>query len=286
MLVDTKPKTFSELIKISGLSHGTDVWLGNAQELIRSGTVEFKNVIGCRDDIMVYLMYHGLEPIKAFKIMEFVRKGKASKDPDTWLKHKETMEKAGIEKWFIDSCSKIKYMFPKAHAAAYVISAFRIAYYKVHHPEIYYATYFSTRFDDFDIEVMIKGYDAIKEKIIEINNKGYDASNKETSILETLKLSLEATARGIKFGHLDIMKSDAKNFTIDTDNVTLIPPFRTIDGLGETVANSIQEEAKKGPFISVENFQKRCKVSQTLIDKMRSMDLFVDLPESSQLSLF
>jgi DNA polymerase-3 subunit alpha (Gram-positive type) len=286
MLVDTKPKTFAELIKISGLSHGTDVWLGNAQDLIRSGTVEFKNVIGCRDDIMVYLMYHGLEPIKAFKIMEFVRKGKASKEPDTWAKHKETMEKAGIEPWFIDSCQKIKYMFPKAHAAAYVISAFRIAYYKVHHPEIYYATYFSTRFDDFDIEVMIRGYNAIKEKMIEINNKGYDASNKESSILETLKLSLEATARGIKFGHLDIMKSDAKNFVIDEDNITLIPPFRTIDGLGETVAQNIREEAQKAPFISVEDFQKRCKVSQTLIDKMRAMGLFQNMPESSQLSLF
>ncbi len=286
MLVDTKPKTFAELIKISGLSHGTDVWLGNAQELIRSGTVEFKNVIGCRDDIMVYLMYHGLEPIKAFKIMEFVRKGKASKDPDTWAKHKKTMEDAGIEPWFIESCRKIKYMFPKAHAAAYVISAFRIAYYKVHHPEIYYATYFSTRFDDFDINVMIKGYDAIKEKMIEINNKGYDVSNKEASVLETLKLSLEATARGIKFGNLDIMKSDAKNFLIAEDKKTLIPPFRTIDGLGDTVAKSISEEAKKAPFISIEDFQKRCKVSQTLIDKMRVMGLFQGMPESSQLSLF
>ena len=286
MLVDTKPKTFAELIKISGLSHGTDVWLGNAQELIRSGTVEFKNVIGCRDDIMVYLMYHGLEPIKAFKIMEFVRKGKASKEPDTWLKHKETMEKAGIEPWFIESCRKIKYMFPKAHAAAYVISAFRIAYYKVHYPAVYYATYFSSRLNDFDIETMIQGYDAIKNKMIEINNKGYDASNKESSVLETLKLSLEATARGIKFSNLDLMKSDAKDFVICEDNLTLIPPFRTIDGLGETVAQSISEEAKKNPFISVEDFQKRCKVSQTLIDKMRVMGLFKDLPESSQLSLF
>ena len=286
MLVDTKPKTFAELIKISGLSHGTDVWLGNAQELIRSKTVEFRNVIGCRDDIMVYLMYHGVEPLKAFKIMEFVRKGKASKDPETWKKHVEVMEKAGIEKWFIDSCAKIKYMFPKAHAAAYVISAFRIAYYKVHYPAIYYATYFSTRFSDFDIVNMIKGYSSIKSKIIEINNKGYDVTNKESSILETLKLALEATARGINFGSIDIMKSDAKNFQIAEDGVTLIPPFRTINGLGDTVAQSICEEAKKRPFISIEDFQKRCRVSSTLIDKMKEMDLFGDLPESSQLSLF
>ena len=286
MLVDTKPTTFAELIKISGLSHGTDVWLGNAQELIRSGTVPFKDVIGCRDDIMVYLMYNGVEPLKAFKIMEFVRKGKASKDPETWKKHVETMEKAGIEKWFIDSCFKIKYMFPKAHAAAYVISAFRIAYYKVHYPAIYYATYFSTRLDDFDINAMMKGYESIKSKIIEINNKGYDMSNKEASLLETLKLALEATARGIVFGPIDIMKSDAKNFKIADDGITLIPPFRVLDGLGGTVAQSIQEEASKRPFISIEDFQKRCRVSTTLVDKMKALNLLGDLPETSQLSLF
>ena len=286
MLVDTKPKTFAELIKISGLSHGTDVWLGNAQELIKNGTVEFKDVIGCRDDIMVYLMYHGLEPIKAFKIMEFVRKGKASKDPETWKGHVETMRKVGIEEWFIESCHKIKYMFPKAHAAAYVMSAFRIAYYKVHKPLVYYATYFSTRFDDFDIGVMINGYESIKNKIIEINNKGYDATNKETSVLETLKLSLEATARGVIFGNIDLMKSDAKNFLIAEDGKTLIPPFRSIDGLGDVVAQNICEEAKKKPFISVEEFQKRCRVSTTLVDKMRVMGILNNMPETSQLSLF
>ena len=286
MLIDTKPKTFAELIKISGLSHGTDVWLGNAQDLIRNGTVPFKDVIGCRDDIMVYLMYNGVEPLKAFKIMEFVRKGKASKDPETWKGFVEIMEKAGIEKWFIDSCQKIKYMFPKAHAAAYVISAFRIAYYKVHYPAIYYATYFSTRLDDFDINAMMKGYASIKSKIIDINNKGYDMSNKEASLLETLKLALEASARGIIFGNLDIMKSDAKSFQIAEDGITLIPPFRVIEGLGDTVAQSIQEEAKKRPFISIEDFQKRCRVSTTLVDKMKALDLFGDLPESSQLSLF
>ena len=286
MLVDTKPKSFAELIKISGLSHGTDVWLGNAQELIRNGTVAFKDVIGCRDDIMVYLMYHGLEPIKAFKIMEFVRKGKATKDPETWKGHVETMQKAGIEEWFIESCHKIKYMFPKAHAAAYVMSAFRIAYYKVHKPMVYYASYFSTRFDDFDITAMINGYESIKNKIIEINNKGYDATNKESSVLETLKLALEATARGVIFGNIDLMKSDAKNFIIDDDNKTLIPPFRSIDGLGDVVAQNICEEAKKKPFISVEEFQKRCKVSQTLVDKMKVMGILNNMPETSQLSLF
>lgn len=286
MLVDTKPKTFSELIKISGLSHGTDVWLGNAQELIRNKVVPFSDVIGCRDDIMVYLMYHGMEPIKAFKIMEFVRKGKASKDPETWAKHKEAMEKAGIEAWFIDSCGKIKYMFPKAHAAAYVTSAFRIAYFKVHYPAIYYATYFSTRFDDFDLETMIKGYDAIRAKMNEIINKGYNATNKESSVLETLKLCLEATARGFKFGNIDIEKSDGKNFLIAEDGVTLICPFRTLDGLGDSVAAKIIEERNSKPFYSIEDFQARGHVNATTVDKLRSLGVFGSLPETSQLSLF
>ncbi len=286
MLVDTKPKTFAELIKISGLSHGTDVWLGNAQELIKNQVVPFSDVIGCRDDIMVYLMYKGMEPIKAFKIMEFVRKGKASKDPETWAKHKADMEKAGIESWFIDSCGKIKYMFPKAHAAAYVMSAFRIAYFKVHYPGVYYATYFSTRFDDFDLETMVKGYDAIKAKMNEIINKGFSATNKETSVLETLKLSLEATARGFKFGNIDIEKSDGKNFILAEDGQTLICPFRTLDGLGDSVATKIIEERNIKPFYSIEDFQMRGHVNGTTVDKLRTLGVFGSLPETSQLSLF
>ena len=286
LVKETKPTTFGELVKISGLSHGTDVWLGNAQELIKKNIVPFKEVIGCRDDIMVYLMYHGVKPIKAFKIMEFVRKGRASKDPEGWKEHVETMKEAGIEEWYIDSCGKIKYMFPKAHAAAYVISAFRIAWYKVHKPIVYYATYFSCRFTDFDIEVMIKGYDEIKKKMLEIQAKGYEATNKDNSVLETLKLALEMTARGFKFGNLDIQKSDAINFVIDEDNKTLIPPFRTLDGLGDSVANKIIEERNIKPFYSVEDFQLRGKVSATTIEKLRSMGIFEGMPESSQLSLF
>ena len=285
MLVDTKPTTFSELIKISGLSHGTDVWLGNAQELIRNKVVPFKEVIGCRDDIMVYLMYHGVEPIKAFKIMEFVRKGRASKDPETWKTHVALMEEAGIEKWFIDSCGKIKYMFPKAHAAAYVISAFRIAWFKVHMPALYYATYFSARITDYDIEVMIKGYSAIKSRMEEIVNKGYEASNKESSILETLKLALEATARGIKFLPIDLNESEATTFKVKSET-EMYPPFSSIDGLGDTVAKNIVEERKKKAFLSIEEVQKRAKVSGTLIDKMRTMGIFDGMQESNQLSLF
>ena len=285
MLVDTKPKTFSELIKISGLSHGTDVWLGNAQELIRNKVVPFKDVIGCRDDIMVYLMYNGVEPIKAFKIMEFVRKGKASKDPDTWAGHVETMKNAGIADWFIGSCGKIKYMFPKAHAAAYVISAFRIAWFKVHMPVIYYATYLSARITDYDIDAMIEGYDAIKRKMQEIANKGYDATNKDAAVLETLKIALEATARGMKFAPIDLNKSEATTFVVEGED-TMIPPFSTIDGLGDTVAKTLVEERKKHPFMNIEDVAKRGKVSATLMDKMKMMGIFDGMDESSQLSLF
>ena len=285
MLIDTKPTTFSELIKISGLSHGTDVWLGNAQELIRNKVVPFKEVIGCRDDIMVYLMYHGVEPIKAFKIMEFVRKGRASKDKETWKEHVKLMEDAGIEKWFIDSCGKIKYMFPKAHAAAYVISAFRIAWFKVHKPVLYYATYFSARITDYDIDVMIKGYDAIKAKMEEINNKGYEATNKELSILETLKIALEATARGIKFLPVDLNESEATTFKVKNEK-EVYPPFSSIDGLGDTVAKNIVKERSKRGFLSIEEVQYRAKVSGTLIDKMRAMGIFDGMEESNQLSLF
>lgn len=285
MVDEIKPTSFAELVKIAGLSHGTDVWRGNAQELIKNKIVPFKEVIGCRDDIMVYLIYKGLEPIKAFRIMEFVRRGKASKDQLTWEEHRKTMQDAGIEEWFIDSCEKIKYMFPKAHAAAYVMSAFRIAWYKVHMPACFYASWFSTKATDFDIVAMLGGYDQIKKRIIEIKNKGFEATNKEIGTLECLSVALEAAARKIKLAPIDLYQSKAKNFDIK-DDFTLIPPFITIDGLGETVANNIVKEAKKQPFISIEDFQNRCRASQTLVDKMKDMGIFEGMPESSQLSLF
>lgn len=285
MVKDTKPKTFAELIKISGLSHGTDVWLGNAQELIRNNVVPFSQVIGCRDDIMVYLMYRGVKPIKAFKIMEFVRKGRASKDPDTWAQHKQTMEEAGIEKWFIDSCGKIKYMFPKAHAAAYVISAFRIAWYKVHMPVYFYASWLTSKATDVDVETMIKGYNAIKNKILEIQSKGYEATNKELGQLESLKVCLEATARGIKFLPVNLTESPATVWGVK-DETSIYPPFSAIEGLGDTVAKNIVEEREKSPFLSIENCQKRAKVSGTLIDKMKLMGIFDGMEESNQISLF
>ena len=285
LVEDTKPKTFAELIKISGLSHGTDVWLGNAQELIANNVVPFKDVIGCRDDIMVNLMYYGLEPIKAFKIMEFVRKGKASKDPETWQQHKKTMEDANIPKWFIDSCAKIKYMFPKAHAAAYVISAFRIAWYKVHMPVYFYSSWYSSKATDVDLDAMIKGYNAIKARIEDIQTKGFEATNKENGQFESLKVALEATARGIKFLNVDLYHSDATVWVAKNDK-EIYPPFNAIDGLGDTVAKALVAERVKQPFLSIEDVQKRGKVSKTLIDKMVSMGILEDLPDSNQLSLF
>ena len=195
------------------------------------------------------------------------------------------MEEAGIPEWYIDSCQKIKYMFPKAHAAAYVISAFRIAWYKVHMPVYFYASWLTSKATDVDVETMIKGYDAIKNKIIEIQNKGYDATNKELGVLESLKVCLEATARGIKFAPVDLYESKAIVWGV-RDEQTIIPPFASIDGLGDTVAKNLANEREKGQFISIEDVQVRCKVSQTLIDKMKIMGIFNNMPESSQLSLF
>lgn len=287
LVEDTKPTTFAELVKISGLSHGTDVWLGNAQELIANNVVPFKETIGCRDDIMVYLMYRGLEPIKAFKIMEFVRKGRASKpkDHDQWVEYEELMRKSNIPDWFIGSCAKIKYMFPKAHAAAYVISAFRIAWYKVHMPVYFYASWYSSKATDVDVESMIKGYQSIKARIEDIQAKGYEATNKENGQAESLKVALEATARGIKFLNVDLYESDATVWVAKNDT-EIYPPFNAIDGLGDTVAKNIVAEREKGKFISIEDVQKRAKVSQTLIDKMKDMGILEGMPDSNQLSLF
>ena len=287
MLVETKPSTFAELVKISGLSHGTDVWAGNASELIRNNIVPFKDVIGCRDDIMVNLMNWGMKPIRAFKIMEHVRKGRATKDPETWKGMVEEMKAANVPEWYIESCHKIKYMFPKAHACAYVMSAIRIAWFKVYKPLFYYAAFFSIRVDDYDIETMIKGYNAIKTRYEDLMAKGFEVTNKESNIIDSLHVALEATARGIKFAPISLEKSDATRFVVDTEHEnTLIPPFKTIDGLGETVAKTIVEARENGPFLSKEDLQKRGKVSKTLTDKMTEMGILNELPDSNQLSLF
>ena len=291
MLEETKPTTFAELIKISGLSHGTDVWLGNARDLCtpnEDGIIEvpFKDVIGCRDDIMVNLIQWGLPPAKAFKIMEFVRKGKASKDPEGWKEHAEYMREHNIPEWYIESCRKIKYMFPKAHATAYVTSAFRIAWFKVHEPIWYYCAYLSIRRDQFDIASMIRGEDAIRDKIDEIDEKGNSASNKEIDTRETLCLCLEMCARGFYFKNIDIEKSDSKKFVITEDKKGLIIPFRALDGLGENVAEQIVKARNEAPFISQEDLMKRGKINQTALEKLKQLGCLDNLSESNQLSLF
>ena len=235
---------------------------------------------------MVYLSNNGVEPIDAFKIMELVRKGKQKKEKEKWDNYKKLLKEKNIPGWYIDSCDKIKYMFPKAHATAYVSAAFRIAWYKIHKAIEYYATYFSIKCFSFDLETMELGYDKINERLEELNMKKFGLTNKEQDLIGTLEIAKEMTARGYKFSGIDLNKSDSHKFIIEEDKKTLIPPFRAIDGLGDTVAKSIVEEREKKSFLSIEDLQKRCKVSTTLIEKMRLMGVLKDLPESSQLSLF
>ena len=279
MLEETKPKTFSELVQISGLSHGTDVWLNNASDLIANKTCELKDVIGCRDDIMVYLIYQGLEPSLAFKIMESVRKGKGV--PDEW---REEMIKNDVPKWYIESCEKIKYMFPKAHAAAYVLMALRIAYFKVHLPILYYCAFFSVRADDFDLEVMTRGSNTIRAKMTEINEKGKDAAPKEKSLLTVLEIALEMCERGFSFKNIDLYRSHDQNFIVDGDQ--LLPPFRAIPGLGAAAAESIVKAREDGEFLSKEDLLQRSKISKTILEYLEKMGCLGDMPEQNQLSLF
>ncbi|GAX90562.1 PolC-type DNA polymerase III [Effusibacillus lacus] len=279
MLEDTKPSTFAELVQISGLSHGTDVWLNNAQELIRKGICKLSDVIGCRDDIMVYLIYQGLDPGRAFKIMESVRKGKGVTPED-----EEYMKSFGVPDWYIWSCKQIKYMFPKAHASAYVLMAVRIAWFKVHRPLEFYATYFTVRADDFDLELMCQGYQAIWKKIEEIEGKGINATPKEKALLTVLEMALEMTARGYKFYPLDLYKSDATRFLVMEDG--LLPPFGALAGVGESAAKGIVAAREQGPLLSVEDLQQRSRASKTVIELLQGFGCLKDLPETNQLSLF
>ena len=287
MVDETHPTTFAELLQLSGLSHGTDVWLGNAQDLIKAGIADLSTVIGCRDDIMVYLMHAGLDPKMAFTIMERVRKG-------LWLKiseeerngYIEAMKANNVPEWYIESCGKIKYMFPKAHAAAYVMMALRVAYFKVHHPIYYYCAYFSIRAKAFDIKTMGTGLDAIKRKMQEIaeKRKNNEASNVEIDLYTTLEIVNEMWERGFKFGKLDLYRSDATEFIIDGD--TLIPPFVAMDGLGENVAKQLVRARQEGEFLSKTELRKRGGLSSTLVEKMDEMGILGNMPEDNQLSLF
>lgn len=280
MLIESQPSSFADLLQISGLSHGTGVWLGNAQDLIKNGTCNIKTVIGCRDDIMLYLIYKaGMDAGLAFKITESVRKGKGL--TQEWI---DEMKRCKVPQWYIDSCLKIQYMFPKAHAAAYVISAVRTAYFKLYHPIEYYATYFSVRGEDFDIELFCQGYEAIYRKIEEIEQKGFQALPKERNMLPILEMALEMTARGFRFKNIDLYRSDATRFIVDGD--ALIPPFSALAGIGDNAARNIAAAKEQGEFLSIEDFQQKSKATKTVVELLNNLGCFIGLPESNQLSLF
>ena len=284
MLVDTHPTTFDELIRLSGLSHGTDVWLGNAQTLIEQGIVTLKEAICCRDDIMVYLMKKGLPPDKAFKIMETVRKGKALKDPEKWEGFKEIMKQYDIPDWYVKSCEKIKYMFPKAHAAAYVTNAFRIAWFKVHIPLAYYSAYFSIRAKAFDADVMINGKEKVKNKMKEIEMLGNSATPKDKDMYDDLEIVLEMYERGFRFLPIDLYKSHATKFQIEGDYIR--PPLNSIAGLGNVAAESIANARKEEKFMSIDDMKIRAKIGDSVTDLLRQFGCLEGMSQSNQLSLF
>ena len=284
MLLDTKPTRFSTLVRISGFSHGTDVWLGNAQEIITSGTGSVDEAIGCRDDIMLYLMEKGLEPKRAFKFMEAVRKNFLRKGKPWPEGIEDEMRAHDVPEWYIDSCKKIQYLFPKAHAVAYVTMAFRIAWYKVHRPLAFYATYFTIRAKAFDAEICCAGIDAVRKKIHEIENDK-DASAVEQDLLTTLEVCYEFNLRGFRFDPIDIYHSEATRFLITEDG--LLPPFTSVHGLGEAAAIDTVEKRKGKEFISIEEFSICCnKLSKTHIDQLRALGAFAGMAETSQITLF
>ena len=280
MLIDTKPKTFADLLRISGLSHGTDVWLGNAQTLIENGTITLKETISTRDSIMIYLINKGVEKKKSFKIMEKVRKGKGLTEEDI-----ADMKASDVPDWYIESCQKIKYMFPKAHAAAYVMMAFRIAYFKINYPEAYYASYFSVRAcDDFDYSCMCQGIDVARDAIREIQAKGQEATAKDKNKQTVLEIVVEFYARGFKFCPIDLYHSDAKNFLPTEEG--LLPPFSSLQGLGVNAAQSIVEGRKDGEFNTLEELKERTSLGRSLIDLLKENGVLDGIPETNQLCLF
>lgn len=284
MLVDTNPKIFSDLIFISGLSHGTDVWVGNAKDLIDQGIVTLSEAICTRDDIMIYLIKKGLPPGEAFKIMELVRKGQALKNPAKWSEYEALMRSHEVPEWYIDSCRKIKYMFPKAHAAAYVMMAFRIAWFKVHIPQAYYATYFSIRAKAFDSEFMIFGKEKVKERMKEIEIMGYDAAPKDKDMYDDLEIVLEMYERGFRFLPIDLYKSHATKFQVEEDGIR--PSINSISGMGNVAAEGISNASKEKIFNSVEDVRKRSKIGNAAIELLRKFDCLNGLPESDQMSFF
>ena len=285
MVVDTKPKTLSDLIRISGLSHGTDVWLNNAQELIKSGKATISTAICTRDDIMTYLINKGMDSEESFTIMERVRKGLVAKGKcKDWPEFKKDMIEHGIPDWYIWSCEKIKYMFPKAHAAAYVMMAFRIAYCKVYYPLAYYAAYFSIRASAFSYELMCQGKEKLEFYMNDYKRRSDSLSKKEQDTLKDMKIVQEMYARGFEFLPLDIYRAKATKFQIIDGK--LMPPLSSIEGMGDKAADAVEMAAADGPYLSKDDFRQRTKVSKTVIDFMADLGMFGDLPETNQLSLF
>ena len=287
MLEDTKPQNFSQLVRISGFSHGTNVWLGNAQDLIKSKTVKLEEAISTRDDVMNYLIEHGVKPLTAFKVMENVRKGKGLEKADKTGKmsnNRAEIEAAHVPKWFIDSCLKISYLFPRAHAVAYVMMAFRIAWFKINYPLAFYASYFTIRAEgSFDALTILKGFEAQKAELRRIAAL-YHPSNVEKDCATVIEVAAEMYLRGYEFMPISLEKSSAAEFLI-LDN-KILPPFNCIPALGEQVAKEIVEARNEAPFSSKEDLRKRGMVSQSIIDTMDEMGILKGLPEEEQLNLF
>ena len=286
MLIDTKPKSFSDLARIAGLAHGTDVWLGNAETLIKEGKTELSGAICCRDDIMTYLIYMGLEPGMAFKIMEAVRKGMVAKGKcDKWPEWEQEMINHGVPDWYIWSCKKIKYMFPKAHAVAYVMMAWRIAWFKVNYPLAYYAAFFSIRSKAFNYETMCQGREFLEEKMAEIKAKPKELrSGVEEDSLRDMRLVQEMYARGLEFMPIDMYRADDIDFQIIDGKI--MPSFSSIEGVAGKAASQLKEAGKQGKYISKEDLRLRSGVGKSTIEKLSSLGLLDGLPESSQLSIF
>ena len=285
MVIDAQPKYFSDLVRISGLSHGTDVWLGNAQTLIQEGKATISTAICTRDDIMTYLIGMGLDSEESFKIMEAVRKGTvAKKKCGNWEEWKQDMLDHNVPDWYVWSCEKIQYMFPKAHAAAYVMMGWRIAYCKINYPLAYYCAFFSIRASAFSYEIMCLGREHLERVMAEYRKRSDSLSNKEQDALKDMRIVQEMYARGFEFEPIDIFKAHSRNFQIVNDRV--MPSLSSIEGLGEKAADAIMEAAKDGPFLSKDDFRSRTKVSKTVIDLMADLGLLGDIPESNQISLF